>query len=563
MREKRLWGTLDPFLEGGSVLGRKVANAGFLDALLAADPFDEYHFFLAAEDAAASLREALVQKHPALERRGAFRFPLRAALPGELRRRNYHCFHLSDFVDRHPAVSLIRNKYSPRLFPVTSVTHSLSYKDFMTAYLAHLWPGASERDAIVVTSRSAASVLENAFAALREQYGIAHSGPSLPRIPLGVDVLRAPPADEDMEALCRRLGHDKEGELLFLCLSRISAHSKMDFLPVLAACKRAEKLGLAPGGYRLVLAGWVEDDDPLPEAFAALAASLGIRFSVVPRPAARERDALYHLADVFLSPSDNIQETFGLTVIEAGAAGTPVIASDFDGYKDTVIHGVTGLLAPVTGFGASGETNALAAVWLDNQYHFKLAQETAVDVPALAESLARLAQDRDLRERMGEAAKRHVREQFAWPHVIARYCSLWDELWTIPLDHEREQSLRAADHPLQMDFARIFRAHFTGVVSADTAMTVRRTALGEAFYRGVFPTLPYAGLDMMLDTDALRRLLFLARRPVSGAAALAELAAHFAKTDAAPPLPAAFPEERAAFLLLWALKQDLVEKTES
>ena len=31
---KRIWGTLDPFVEGGDILGRKVANASFLAALL-------------------------------------------------------------------------------------------------------------------------------------------------------------------------------------------------------------------------------------------------------------------------------------------------------------------------------------------------------------------------------------------------------------------------------------------------------------------------------------------------------------------------------------------------
>lgn len=39
-----IWGTLDPFVEGGPVIGRKVANCGFLQALLGADPFREYHF---------------------------------------------------------------------------------------------------------------------------------------------------------------------------------------------------------------------------------------------------------------------------------------------------------------------------------------------------------------------------------------------------------------------------------------------------------------------------------------------------------------------------------------
>ena len=45
---------------------------------------------------------------------------------------------------------------------------------------------------------------------------------------------------------------------------------------------------------------------------------------------------------MFCSLSDNIQETFGIVPIEAMAAGLPVVVSDWDGYKDTVRHGVDG-----------------------------------------------------------------------------------------------------------------------------------------------------------------------------------------------------------------------------
>src|SRR3546814_3034291 len=51
-------------------------------------------------------------------------------------------------------------------------------------------------------------------------------------------------------------------------------------------------------------------------------------------------------ADVFVSLSDNIQESFGITPVEAMAAGLPCIVSDWDGYRDTVVDGETGILVP-------------------------------------------------------------------------------------------------------------------------------------------------------------------------------------------------------------------------
>ena len=51
----------------------------------------------------------------------------------------------------------------------------------------------------------------------------------------------------------------------------------------------------------------------------------------------QENKKLTFLAgDIFISLSDNIQETFGLTPLEGMASGLPVIVSDWNGYKDTV-----------------------------------------------------------------------------------------------------------------------------------------------------------------------------------------------------------------------------------
>ena len=44
--------------------------------------------------------------------------------------------------------------------------------------------------------------------------------------------------------------------------------------------------------------------------------------------------------------SDNIQETFGITPIEAMSAGLPVVVSDWDGYRDTVRDGIDGFRIP-------------------------------------------------------------------------------------------------------------------------------------------------------------------------------------------------------------------------
>lgn len=55
---------------------------------------------------------------------------------------------------------------------------------------------------------------------------------------------------------------------------------------------------------------------------------------------------MYNSADCFTSPIDNIQETFGITPLEAMSCGIPQIVSDWNGYRETVVDNVTGFRIP-------------------------------------------------------------------------------------------------------------------------------------------------------------------------------------------------------------------------
>ncbi len=92
-------------------------------------------------------------------------------------------------------------------------------------------------------------------------------------------------------------------------------------------------------------------------------------------PNADVPDAL-HGMDVVCLPS--LQESFGVSAVEAMACGIPVIASDADGFLETVEDGVTGLIVPKN------------------------------DPEAIADRLYRLEQDAGLRKELGEAGRRRV-----------------------------------------------------------------------------------------------------------------------------------------------------------
>ena len=61
-------------------------------------------------------------------------------------------------------------------------------------------------------------------------------------------------------------------------------------------------------------------------------------------PDPRQRFSVWRAADLFTSLSDNIQETFGLVVIEAMACGTPVISTRRGAVPEIIEHGRTGVL---------------------------------------------------------------------------------------------------------------------------------------------------------------------------------------------------------------------------
>lgn len=549
MPTPRIFGTLDPFLESGEIMGRRQANAGFLRALLALDPFDAYHFFLPDRAAAAAHAALLEQEFPAPAAAGKFRCAERLALPGALAEVSYHCFHLSDCI-AHPAhLARLRNLHAPELFPITGTTHSLSYARYMRDFLAHLWPGCTARDCVVATSRSAQQAVQEYYAALRQGFGLdpeRFPAPRVERIPLGVDPAALTPATPEERVAARAALGLAPDEALALIFARLSHDSKMDLLPVLRAFQRLFAAGVDPRSVRLGLAGWTVANDAYLDTVLGLAQGLGLRCLAAPRPDEAAKRGLFHAADIFLSPVDNVQETFGLTLLEAAAAGLPAVAADFDGYRDLVVHGQTGLLVPTLGPEDTAELDALAPLCFDNHTHLLLAQQTAVDAPGLAAALGRLLADPQERERMGRAARERVVAGFSWDSAVRRHLDLWDRLWAAPVDRE---AVRFAVHPLGLPYARVFAGHPSQTL--DPGLGLRWTRAGEAVYRGQDHAVLYAPLEGRIDPGELRRMLLLARGGITAGDLLRKAGDNLG-----------LPAERARALLLFGLKHDLLERTD-
>lgn len=93
-----------------------------------------------------------------------------------------------------------------------------------------------------------------------------------------------------------------------------------------------------------------------------------------------------------------ISELLGLTLLEAMASGTPVVASSTGGVPEVVIDGETGYLVPPG------------------------------DVGALHDRLSTLLSSAPLRDRMGRNARELVRERFTWSACARRCLDAYQEL---------------------------------------------------------------------------------------------------------------------------------------
>ena len=109
-------------------------------------------------------------------------------------------------------------------------------------------------------------------------------------------------------------------------------------------------------------------------------------------PALVNRPSYYASADLFCSPITNA--SFGITLLEAMASGTPIVATDNVGYRDLL--GAEGLIVPY-------------------------------NVEAFADAIIQTLSDDRLRIAMREAGLRKA-EQFSWPSVVNRLLEYFNEV---------------------------------------------------------------------------------------------------------------------------------------
>jgi glycosyltransferase involved in cell wall biosynthesis len=105
---------------------------------------------------------------------------------------------------------------------------------------------------------------------------------------------------------------------------------------------------------------------------------------------------IYRAADLLINPS--LSESFGITVTEAMASGTPVIGTLIGGMKETIVDGVTGHLVP------------------------------PANPRALADAIVKIVRSSETSKAMGDAGRRRVVEMYDWTIVVERLLKYYGAL---------------------------------------------------------------------------------------------------------------------------------------
>ncbi len=382
-----------------------------------------------------------------------------------------------------------RQRLGPEKCSLVGITHTMSTRRVIEA-VHHLTSEPVEPwDAIICTSRAVHSVLARQFE-LESEYLRARFGatrvplPQLPIIPLGIhaDDFTASP---EMRAAARAKYDAPDDAVVYLMVGRWTVIEKANPVPLFQALESvARDLGHP---VHLWMVGWAsrpEEEELHRKGAAQVCPSVTTR--MIDGRDALVRRAIWSGADVFTLPVDNVQETFGLVPIEAMAAGLPVVVPDWNGLRDTVVHGQTGMLIP-TRMARPGTGDRIAERFADGtddyvRYLSIILQHTQIDVPAYTQALLSLARRPQLRRRMGQAGRACVLARFDWAAVIPQYLALAAEL-----GEQRKGAVpttpRLASgpvNPIEVDPFDLFAAYPTATLTPDTLVTAARLLTAES-----------------------------------------------------------------------------------
>ncbi len=281
-----------------------------------------------------------------------------------------HVIHTQDCIAARASTRL---RAEGRPFTVVRTVHHVD--EFSTQALIECQERSiTEPDHVLVVSRHWRDRLAHEF------------GITAGVVPNGVDAERfAAPGEVSPSTLRQRV--DLDGEFVFLTIGGLEP--RKGSLGLIEALAIARRRASRPPHLAVIGGHSFQDHHPYREKCLALAGELGLLdegITLVGTVPDTELPAWYHAADAFAFPS--VTEGWGLVVLEAMAAGLPVVTSDVPVFREYLTDDDALLVPPL-------------------------------DPPTLAEAMIRLTDDDQLRARLG-AGGPAIAGRFTWPASAQR-----------------------------------------------------------------------------------------------------------------------------------------------
>lgn len=460
--------------QGSKLMGRQAAGEGFLHGYVKHSGADKFHCLTRRKEVFADFSKRFLNGDSSravfhgMSNLSSLSNPGMAFIPSP---------HIGDF-------SWLRRRWPSSDFSLCGITHTTASAAVMQDIGNLVTAPLEEWDALICTSNAVkkmvSGILEHWGDYLSEKFNAAPpvSPVQLPVIPLGVDTDDFKPSEETTAARARirKEFSISENDIAVLFVGRFSFHAKAHPFPMFAALEKAAQ----ETGERVFLlqAGWFPNDqvrDSFVEGAQKFAPSVTHVMLDGRKP--EYRKSVWFAADIFTSLSDNIQETFGLTPIEAMAAGLPSVVTDWDGYKDTVRHEIDGFRVNtyMPEPGSAVDLSYRYEAEIDNYDHYcaYTSIATAVDVEETAQAYAALIGNAGLRKKMGDAARTRASETYDWKHIVTSYQDLWADLET---RRKRTSRPRIKDHswinPLRPDPFAAFRHYPSQLITKESEISL-------------------------------------------------------------------------------------------
>ena len=301
-------------------------------------------------------------------------------------------------------------------------------------------------DAIICTSDcvldTVNKVIEDRFEKLNSKLSIKNPVyPQLPVIPLGIDKDEFEYTDKYKKQSRKSLGI-KDNDIVIVYVGRLSFHAKAHHLPMYLALENCSKELKDDQKIHIIQTGWFANDF-VKNAFVDEGKRIcpSVEFHFLDGKDQNNKHITLSSGDIFISLSDNIQETFGLTPIEGMAAGLPVLVSDWNGYKSTVRQNIDGFRVNTISL-ASGYGEDLAYDHMMNKIDYDhyigmSVQRVAIDISDCIAKLSILIKDKDKRKKFGKAGKQRIKDTYDWPIILKKYKNLSNELDSIRLKESK------------------------------------------------------------------------------------------------------------------------------